>query len=558
MQSDEQYKAELRHRCETDHFFLAEMVGWTAFIPHLHQPVKDLYFPKNRNISIADQHPIKNRMHLDPRFTYKTTMGKVDTLQWVLAFPELITIVNASSTQPLAEAISKQIAKFLWKPSWKAPTALQLLYPELLDTSRAEPEGKWSTPNHSELEMDATLDFTSPQTVQAGWHPWVLNPDDMAETTNSGIHATDNSRKKVISSFYTNKNTLNPQGFLNVRGTRYHPFELYGHMLDTMNPEEWKVLIRGSLLVKNGQRLMPGEFPDEDDVVLLFPEILSYDRLRTLFYEQYESFMCQQQNDPQGGSVPVFDEPLLTSSLIAPERIPVLGDTFICWRLPYGGKDFMATYAEGAAARIFNGKVYIIDAWQGQWTPTRLVEKIVRECRKHQTGQVMMEALPGTNHVEAELKNASYRKNHPLRIQWMEYEEDDNVRDTRMRQLEPMLRSGRLGMSQAMTKAQESRRQFLHFGIIPENGIVDCISRLASKIPATVMRDELEDEELELHRRRREQMMANMAWGQAAEDIQAGLIEAQRREQLKAEASQVAWEKANSFGLPPLPGGLDG
>jgi hypothetical protein len=33
--------------------------------------------------------------------------------------------------------------------------------------------------------------------------------------------------------------------------------------------------------------------------------------------------------------------------LIAPERIPALGETYVCWRLPYGGKDYMAGLAEG-------------------------------------------------------------------------------------------------------------------------------------------------------------------------------------------------------------------
>jgi hypothetical protein len=58
---DKEYKADLRHRIQTDHFFLAEMLGFKKFIPRLHQPVVDLYFPKNPHIPIEDQHAIKNR-----------------------------------------------------------------------------------------------------------------------------------------------------------------------------------------------------------------------------------------------------------------------------------------------------------------------------------------------------------------------------------------------------------------------------------------------------------------------------------------------------------------
>lgn len=558
VRSDEMYRDELRFRCETDHFFLAELVGFTKFVPRLHQPVKDLYFPKNRTLPIEEQHEIKNRLHLDPRHTYKTTMGTVDTLQWVLAFPELITIVNESATQPLAKALSTQIAKFFWLPPWKSPTALQLLYPELLRTSKTEPEGEWNTPNHSDLEKDFTMTFTSPKTSQSGWHPWVLNPDDMVDTENSGIHATHESRQKVIDSYRTNRNTLRHGGFQNLRGTRYHPFDLYGDVTEKLDPAQWKVLIRASLRVKNGQRLLEGEFPEEDEVELLFPELLDYTMLRTLFFDHYESFMCQQQNDPQGGATPTFDEPLYQAAQFNAENIPVIGDTYLCWRFAYGGKDYMAQYAEGACARVIPGKVIITDCWQGRYTPSRLIEKVVRECRKHQTGKVMMEAVPGSEHFDAQLRNESYRRNHPIRIQWLDFEEDDNVRRSRLLQLEPQMRAGRVALSTSMTKAAECRRQFLHFGLVPENGIVDCISRLAAKIPASTMRQEIEEEEIELSRRRREDLMYQMAHGQAAAEMQAGAEEMEERERIKREASAYAWERANSLGLPPLPGGLDG
>lgn len=558
LQSDEAYKAELRHRCETDHFFLGDLIGWNDFVPEYHEEARALYFPKNRNMPIAEQHPIKNRMHLDPRHTYKTTLGKIDSLQWVLAFPSLITMVNASSTQPLAAAISAQIANFFWVPTWqKDATNLQRLYPELCFGGASEAEGKWNTPNHSKLEMDATLDYTSPKTVQAGWHPWVLNPDDMVETTNSGIDADAKMRQKVINSYYTNKNTVRLGGYINIRGTIYHPQDLYNDILSKLDPDDWKTVIRGSLRMKDGRRLQPGEFPAEDEMILLFPKLLSYKTLRTKFHENYESFMCQQMNDSLGGSVPTFEENLYRSILVDPDNISILGETVICWRMAYAGKSYMKK-ASGAAARIYPGKVVIVDAWEGEYTPSGMIEKIVRECREHETGNVLMEEIPGSEAMEHNLRNESFRKNHPLRIEWIPYEEDDNMRNARMRQLEPVMRAGRLGISTAISKAQECRNQFQQFLLIPENGLVDVISRLSAKIPASVMREEVEEEEIELARRRREDLAYQMAFGQQGIEYQEGLQEAERKDKIRREASNYAWEKANNLGLPTLPGGLDG
>jgi hypothetical protein len=550
--SDGEYRTEIRHRCITDHFFLAEMIGFDKFVPRIHEPAVKLYFPKNPNLSIEEQHPKKYRMHLDPRHTFKTTLGRVDSLQWILAFPENITILNESATQPLAAAISKGIATFLWRAKGRAPTPLQLAFPEL--TFDKEPEGTWNTPVRKLGDIDSTLAFTSPKSSQSGWHPYVINPDDMVDTVNSGIDAAPEVRQSVINTYNTNKNTLRHGGYVNIRGTRYHPFDLYGEVLDKMDPEEWEILIRCSLTVKSGRSLLPGEFPEEDEVILHFPELpsMNYRSLRQKFLEDYESFMCQQMNSPMGGSVPTFDEDLFRSMQIPAERIPALGDTYICWRMPYQGKKYMAKTAEGAAARVWEGKVYIIDAWAGTYTPSRLAEKIVRECRRHQISNVIMEDLPGVNYIEGHIRNEALRRNTSVRIQWLEFEEDDNLRNERMRNLEPQARAGRLLISTATGKAPELRRQVLNFGLVSENGILDCMSRLASKIPISMLRADIDEEESELQIRRKIEMANHFAFGQG------GVQELEDRRRREAEAAAAAWKNIETGGLTDILGGLSG
>ena len=549
--SDGEYRDELRHRCETDHFFLAELMGFDKFIPIRHQPVKDLYFPKNKNLPIEAQHAKKFRMHLDPRHTFKTTMGLVDTMQWILAFPDIISIVNETATQPLAKSLTNAVASSLYKRDKFAPTVLQLLYPELI--TETWPDGEYVSPTRQRYFIEPTLGYTSPKTAQAGWHPWVINPDDMVDATNSGLQASDTSRNAIISIYHANKNTLRFGGYLNVRGTRYHPFDLYGDLLERMDPEEWEVLIRNSMEVKNGQRLLPGEFPEEDEVQLFFPELLPYRKLRSLFFDNYESFMCQQQNDPQGGNIPTFDEKLYKTMQIPAERIPAIGDTFICWRLPYTGKDYMAKYAEGAAARVWEGKVYIVDAWQGTYTPSRLAEKIVRECRKHQTNTVMMEDLPGIQYIEAHIRNEAMRRNVSMKIQWLDFQEDDTQRIERMRNLEPQAEAGRVLISTGAGKAEELRRQFLNFGLVVENGIVDCVSRLAAKVPASLLRAEIDDEEKELQIQRRNDVMSQFVYGQ-----QGGVDELETRQAQERAAQAAAMASIDKLGLTDILGVLDG
>lgn len=554
---DSDYRNEARHRAITDHFFLADILGpgFDKFVPRIHQPVVDLYFPKNPGLPIEEQHPKKNRMHLDPRGTYKTTMGRVDSLQWILAFPEEIAILNETATKPLAETISQSIASFFWKPKDAPPTVLQRVFPELCVGKK--PTGVWDTPVRILGSLDNTLNFTSPRTSQSGWHPWVECIDDMVDTENSGIHASDDLRQSVIDTYYTNKNTLRPGGYINLRGTRYHPFELYGDVLDKLEPDEWKVLIRPAMIVKSSRKLLPGEFPDRDDVILNFPEMreMDYRSLRQKFFDNYESFMCQQQNDPQGGHIATFDEDLYMSMLVKPERIPNLGETYICWRLPYGGKEYMAGLAEGAAARVWEGKVYIIDAWGGNYTPSRLAEKIVRECKEHQAQMLMLEDLPGTEYMEGSIRNEALRRNASVRMQWMEFQDDDNVRSERIKQLEPQARAGRVLISTASGKAGELKRQLCNFGLVRENGLMDCISRLASKVPLSLMRQEIEDDEAEMQLRRKHELMFHFVHGA---DMGAGLAELDSQKRREQEAQAAAMQALENMGLPDILGGLDG
>jgi hypothetical protein len=562
LQSDAAYREDMRHRCYTDHFFLAEMMGFRDFNRRIHQPAVDLYFPKNPNLPIAAQHPIKRRMHLDPRGTFKTTLGRVDSLQWLLALGEDATLLNETATQPLAIAISDATVKYFYRAAAGAAKPLHLLFPELV--TEKYPKVPWDTPNRRESgdgDLDRSVAYTSPQSEQSGWHPWVINPDDMVATENSGIKANDEVRKGVISTYYTNINTLRGGGYVNVRGTRYHPFDLYGDILskiDVEHPEKsgWKLLIRCSLTVKNGQRLVPGEFPAEEDIDLHFPELpqLTYNFLRQQFYDDYETFMCQQQNDPQGGNVPVFDEKLFASCLTAPERIPLIGwqggQVFTCWRFPYGGKPGMAKYLEGAAAKIVDGKVYVIDCWQGTYTPSGMAERIVAAHALHQADGMMLINTPGSDYMMAHIRNELARKNKSAKINWVYWTDDDHYRQAEMKQLEPLMKVGRVLFSTGMTKQQECHKQFVHFGLVEENGIVECVAKLADMVPISQMRASMEEEEIEHQQRTRENAMLSAFMTQQGMPV----LDEKARQQTEAHLS--AMTKATNW--PALPGGLDG
>ena len=78
------------------------------------------------------------------------------------------------------------------------------------------------------------------------------------------------------------------------------------------------------------------------------------------------------------------------------------------------------------------------------------------------------------------------RRNRSLKMHWSEFEEDDARRDAAIEQIEPMINTGRLLFATNMGKAQECHKQFVHSGLVEENGIVECVSKFADLVPLSV------------------------------------------------------------------------
>jgi hypothetical protein len=545
---DKEYRDEMKHRCITDHMFLGRLLGkgFNKFVEAIHRPAADLYVKKKPGLPIEEQDTVKNRLHLDPRKTFKTTMGHLDTIQWVLVDPDM-TILNEGATQPLAKAISNVQSSVFVQPKGRAPTAFQALFPEYCVPKQYD--GWYQAPCRTYAQVDMTIDTTSVITSQAGFHPWVFNADDAVDTTNSGIAARAEVRESVISNHNTNIYTLRKGGYLNGRGTRYHPFDMWAAMLKQArnNPENWKTLVRSAMRVKSGKRLTAGEpFPDEMGVDLVFPGIIDYTDLRADFGTDYEAFMCQQMNDPQGGGLQVISEDLYRSCLIADGRVPMLGEVLIFWRPACGQKDWK--YAEGCAVRILAGKVYVVDAWRGMYTPTGFAEKVIAECKRHQTGALGMEQIPGWEHIGTQIRNEAAKRNRAVRMDWTPFEEEDGARIERCKALEPMLVAGRVMVSQGCGQGPEMERQFIHLTMIPEYGLVDVVSRLALRIPASVINNEMEREDVEAYRRARNRDMSDFIFNSGGADVVVSTA---------AEMIASAPEFARQ-GLPNILGGLDG
>lgn len=557
IEGDADYRNEVRHRCQTDGLFLAPLLGFKDFTEEIHRPVADLYVQKKPGLGIAEQDDIKQRMDIEPRGTFKSSYGVVDDIQWVITCPD-VTIAKVTGTLPLGIKIIQRTGRIFVCSKNKRPSPFQAAFPEyvipkIYNTYRA--------PCATTDEVEHTLYATSQLSNQTGDHPWIMNPDDMITWENSGLEANDESREDVWNTYTTNKNTVRDGGYIHLRNTRYHAFDAIGRILETIEEEVpnhmdaprvfdglWKIFIRQSMTTRDGERLIEGEFPHEDDVTLHFPKMLPYKKLRSLFKENYRTFMCQQQNDPQGGALALFPLEKYRQALMEGERVPSTGEVRICWRLQSDAKDYMKQYAEGVAVLYVGARVYVVDAWRGAYTPTELCERIIKGCKRNQCGDVTIEQTPGSESMIPHIQNEATRQNWSVRIERPEFQNDDAERIGRMKNLQPMMKAGRLWISTWAGQGEQLRSQFTHFGQISQNGLIDAISRLALRIPASTFQGHVTDEQRAMHKAAKDAGWYDRIYGEGgAAEVEESIATHTPSQQFK-----------NSYGLRPMLGGLDG
>jgi hypothetical protein len=545
-----------RWRCKTDLFFLALILGYRKIMERTHRRIAEFFVRKDPRKGMAQQDKVKRRMLLYPRGCYKSTFNMVDTVQWLLCFPEIVIFILSAGGE-LADGFVGEISDKFIKGKDAEPSLIQDLFPEYCILPKEKRVGSFTPGNRIsyckehgiEIPKEPTVWGISIEQSLSGWHCIVMKPDDVVDNRNS---KTINGLKTVKKNLHINRKMLRPWGYLEFSGTRYSPVDPYGEAIEKAKPGTLKVLLEPAYRVKPEAEGKVFEELAREDVELLFetnaedePE-LTWEFLQAEYDEDPESFASQYMNDPLGGHDEIFSKIALLQATVAKEQIPFSGDVFIAWRFSYSAKNAMK-YTCGAAAVMHGGRLFVSDVIRGIFTPSTLANRIVQFAKKHSSHVVTIEETPGARYLEAAIKNYALVSGWPLSINWVPFEEDDAVRELRIQSAETHLSSTRLLISDGLSQAalKELYKQFTNFGMIEENEIPDVVSRLAGNLPRSIAaeEDKEQDEAWELMKRRELHDMV-YAQGKYAEHEQ--------------EAPVVEHRPANPYGLDDILGGLNG
>jgi hypothetical protein len=517
IREDRAYKDELRLRAQTDLFWLAyELLHYDKISESVHREVTNHYVQKDPRIPIEEQDSLKNRLHLDPRGTFKSTINMADTVQIIICFPDSAILLLSGSLK-LTNGFASEVTQHFVLPKNASGGAFHELFPEFLITPNEVRVGSYCAPKRHTRRKEDTLMSSSIEASLSGWHFDWLKEDDIVDNRNS---ETASGIEKVKKNRHINRKMLMPWGYRDTAGTRYDPFDAYGEDIEKARPGKIKILnrpalkiIKGSTYdVEFGMRLSPERFPDQKECVLTFPELLSYEFLLESYSDDYASFMTQYMNDAHGGKDITFELEDIVRSTIEDDASPVHGSAKIVWRFGSTVEASMR-YAGAAVGRESNGRMFIIDLVRGIFNPSTQARRVVELAKKHDTRSVTIIDVPGARHIEHHIHNVALEMGYKLMLRWVEFDVDAAARDQRLKSVEPLLSSGRLRLNDSISCMTDLVRQFTNYGMVEENELVEVIARVCETMPKSVAHPDATDDEDEQMEIQRERDMHNRVYG---------------------------------------------
>jgi hypothetical protein len=481
--SDGEYRQQLRWRMQTDLFWLAKYVlGYDKLTEHWHTEVADVFIRKDPNKPIAQQSRKKRRMLILPRRTFKTSFNICDAVQWILCFPDVAVMVMTASNSPdspLADAFVAEAASHFYCPEGAPQGALHLCFPEHV-LRKAPKAGEFTTPARTKFRRDPTVKGVSIEQSLSGWHPDIIKSEDVQDNRNS---QTSFGLKKVKKNFYLNLKMLGEGGFVDITGTRYGPMDLYGDMIQKAG-EETILLWKPAYIRRPHALKLEDDELVEADVILQFPEQISWEFLRSEKELDAETYWTQYMNVAEGSFVPTFPiEKLEAARISSEEQGQQHNDkVHIAWRFEYAD----CKHAAGAVGIERDGRMVIVEVVRAQLAPTALARRLVAVAKRWECRRVEIEDTPGARSMLQHVRNEALEADWRIEILWGEFLQDDTARKLAIKTAEPHLLAGRLLFASDIQNRQEVFRQLYHFGMVEEVEIASVISRVAAHLPSSI------------------------------------------------------------------------
>lgn len=478
---DNDNRDELRYRCQVDLMFLAhDVLGYDKVIVtpgRLHQWMANFFVQKKPKLPIEEQDPIKKRMMLMPRFSYKSTFDIADIIQWFACFPEVIMFIITAGGK-LGNAFVDELQQHLTQaPEDKPKTLLEQIFPELCVPQKDFLVGKYYHPARNTIRKEPSMFALTPGMNISGFHCHVMKEDDCVNNKNSrSLTGLLNTRRDLAST----RDMLDPDGYNDRIGTPYSTLDSNMQDLRTVLPGEMKLLRHPAWKVRPTSKWKLKDWPmdrplPEEDYELLFPEKLSYRFLCSKMAENFQNFCAQYLLDPQGASGVTFTDEMLSSATVPAQSMRPYGNTVMVWIL-------RGDAVAGLVGMIEGNTLAVVDLIEGRFLPSQLVNRVVKTAKKWGLKEAKFLQTSEATSLENDLRAAAYRAHWAVNVSWIEDQRGEQFA-SEIKALEAHMSSRRLLFADNLPALGTLKDQFQQYSVLDHREIAESVAILARSLP---------------------------------------------------------------------------
>lgn len=528
---------DLRDRARKDLFFLAsELLGFKKLEREVHQPVCDMFVKKdfdgvyysgftteditNAFWRLRDAYP-KERLILDPRGFFKTSINISDIVQWLLVCPDVRILLLTAEHDRAIELLRAVKAYFVFDEGVEEEHISDLirLFPDYaltgVDGVSTQP---LNTPARvitgAGRRVGASLWVKSQKSQKTGSHADVIKRDDIVTPENS---TTPELRAKARKSADDTAYLVDPHGFIDTIGTRYaggKDPDYYGVMLtraaNSKSDKKLAYFVRACWVVKPQWTGVKLKDITQDMVELTFSNHQrnatdSFNALMELLEADEHLFRNQQLNEPIDDAetsdfVITFTEDLIRANTYSLGAVPVQGEFVMA------GDTALSTRSTADFSCFAVGKIWqvpkvradeptrygltIVEIDVDKWTQTEIATHLVQLNNKYPLSRpILIEKAAGAETLQEKIRGLAIRYGKQANVNFVAPSNVQSAKATRIKALEILLKEGRLKFVGGKNY-DALMEQFTKFTTAPGNkgrkdDIPDAISMLVKFLPAS-------------------------------------------------------------------------
>jgi len=474
-------KERQRYILQTDLWELANLLyppPESYWSEKVHRPICNFFVKKQPGLTIAQQDTRKQRLLLDPRNHFKTTMDIVDIVQWILCFPD-VRVLIASGTRDNAIKMLRAV-----KSHFQYNAELRYFFPELCpEAHKNEDFGTqdgFICPGRTKRYLrEPTCSVASPDSTVAGMHYDILKFDDLVNETNS---RTAEGIKQVNQWYKLTNPLLEPYGYRDVIGTRYDYSDLYGEILG--NDADYTDFVGRDVrgyLVSLRSCFLPDGTP-------LFAERFTTKRLESERDEMGSFlFSCQYLNRPIPSDSQYFTWPTVERSLIKRDKLPPNRTYFTAFDLAMSQNDdadhtaiITCGIARPEGSRNYHIYIEHIDA--GHYKPLDVVRRLFDIHKQFIPVQLRTEEVGFQRLLEPIILAESARQGRYLPLVWIP-RDNREAKQARIAGLQPWFERNEIHIVDDILNKELLILELVRFPKYRRDDVADALADILAVMP---------------------------------------------------------------------------